>query len=85
MLTGFGGLLSLFFGAVFVIPDSENIPGVPVYGRDGGRPFFLLGLIPLGLALFILIKERGMSEYEDLSQVPSDPYMRLPWKNNVLG
>ncbi len=67
LLLAFGCIISLFFGIIFLIPNSENILGFPVFGLGGSWPFFLLAAVLACGAIIILLKERVVDEYEVLS------------------
>lgn len=67
LLLGFGCLMSLFFGAIFAIPNSENILGFPVHGSGGAWPFFMLAVTLAVITLFLLAKKPSQVEYEQLS------------------
>lgn len=58
LLLSFGGLMSIFLGAVFLLPTSEDVLGFPVYGKGGSWPFFVLAVILFIMAGLQLILKR---------------------------
>lgn len=69
LLLGFGCIISLFFGAIFAIPNSENILGFPVHGTGGAWPFFVLAALLAVITIFLLAKKPSQVKYEQLSSV----------------
>lgn len=64
LLIGFGSLVSVFFGLLFVIPEESRELWFPVYGDGSGWPFFLLALVLacIGALLFTKREEEARKE-----------------------
>lgn len=67
LLLAFGSLLAFVFGLIFVLPNSENILGFPVYGQGSGVLFFVLAFILVVCTCLILLKKSKKISYEQIA------------------
>lgn len=58
LLVAFGGVISLFFGVLFLLPDASRELWIPVYGSVMTWPFFLIALLLFGVTSLFFIKRK---------------------------
>lgn len=68
LLLGFGVLISCFFGVLFAVPSSEDILGVPLHGKGGSIPFFLLAFVLALMAGGLFLRKRQAYNWQPLSK-----------------
>ena len=69
LLIGFGSLVCIFFGIIFIVPEENRQLWFPVFGDGLAWPFFLLALILAGLAGLLFIKRSEEIAPETVSSV----------------
>ncbi|MEE4243358.1 MAG: hypothetical protein V2I36_17985 [Desulfopila sp.] len=69
LLLGFASLVSVFFGALFVVPEENRELWFPVYGDGAAWPFFLLALLLVAIAALLFNKRQVNAPAEILSSV----------------
>ncbi|MFT5699515.1 MAG: hypothetical protein ACI8ZB_002375 [Desulforhopalus sp.] len=64
LLVGFGAFSSLFFGGLFLLPVDQERLIFPIYEKVPAWPYFVLGVILLGMvvALFLIKSKPAISE-----------------------
>lgn len=69
LLLGFGAFSSFFFGVLFFLPVDAERPFFPVYDKVPSWPYFLIGLVLVGMiAALFLVKAKPAKE-EQVSAV----------------
>jgi hypothetical protein len=69
LLIGFGGLASIFFGLIFVVPEENRGLWFPVYGEGAAWPFFLLAVTLFGMVFLVLGKRRERVAVEKVNSL----------------
>ncbi len=69
LLIGFGSLISVFFGLLFIIPEENRQLWFPVYGDGAGWPFFLLAVLLIGIATLLFGGKKADVSPEPVSSV----------------
>jgi len=64
LLVGFGALVSLFFGILFLLPEENRNLWFPLHGEGVVWPFLLLSLIMIILTILILTGKKKRFETE---------------------
>lgn len=67
LLIGFGTVISLFFGLLFVVPEGSRELWLPVYGGGSAWPFFLLAAILAGIVALLFSKREEFPDKEIIS------------------
>jgi hypothetical protein len=68
LLVGFGSLVSLFFGILFLLPAENRNLWFPLHGDGVVWPFMLLAIIMLALAILILAGKMKSTETERVNR-----------------
>ncbi len=69
LLLGFGAFCSFFFGILFFLPINAERDFFPVYEKVPSWPYFLIGLILLGMTVAIFLVKVKPVEEEQVSAV----------------
>ncbi len=69
LLIGFGSLVCIFFGIIFIVPEENRQLWFPVYGEGSAWPFFLLALVLAGTVALLFIKKKEVVESETVSSI----------------
>lgn len=67
LLLGFGALCSFFFGILFFLPINAERVFFPVYEKVPAWPYFLIGLILLGMTVALFLVKVKPAEEEQVS------------------
>jgi len=69
LLLGFGALCSFFFGILFYLPINAERVFFPVYEKVPAWPYFLIGLILVGMTVVLFLVKVKPAEEEQVSVV----------------
>jgi hypothetical protein len=67
LLLGFGAFCSFFFGILFFLPTDAERLFFPVYDKVPAWPYFLLGLILVGMTLALFLVKVKPAEEEQVA------------------
>jgi hypothetical protein len=69
LLLGFGAFCSFFFGILFALPINADRVFFPVYEKVPAWPYFLIGLILLGMTVALFLVKMKPAQEEQVSVV----------------
>jgi hypothetical protein len=67
LLVGFGGLSSLFFGVLFLLPADKARLIFPISENVPSWPYFILGLVLLGMVGGLFLVKAQPADFEEVS------------------
>jgi hypothetical protein len=67
LLVGFGGISSIFFGVLFLLPMDKVRLIFPIAEKVPSWPYFILGLVLLGMVVALFLVKARPADFEEVS------------------